>query len=71
MKKLLTCHNESTASYVAEVWTLWKNRSEVLQKFLNAVLKKNGDQLGTSFEKLKYYSIAVKKERKKETAHTQ
>jgi len=63
MKKLLTCHNGSIASYVAEVWTLWKHRREVPQKFLIAVLEKNGDQLDTSFEKLKYYSITVKKER--------
>lgn len=46
-------------------WNLdtMENRSEVPQNFLNALLDKNGeDQLDRSFEKLKYYSIAVKKE---------
>jgi hypothetical protein len=46
-----------------------ENRSQVSQKFLNAVLEKKGeDHLDRSFEKLKYYSITVKK-RKKQPTH--
>jgi hypothetical protein len=46
-----------------------ENRSEVPKKILNALFDKNGeDQLERSFEKLKYYSIAVKKER--DSLHT-